>query len=44
MAQLACSVNLQMENTAMVVGTKGVLKLLTPFWCPTKLETPTVSE
>ena len=41
-AQLTCSVNLDLPNEATVVGTKGALKLPGPFWCPTKLETPSV--
>ncbi len=44
MAHLACSFNLQLKNEAVVVGTKGILKLPSPFWCPTKLETPSVSQ
>jgi hypothetical protein len=42
-AQLTCSINLELPKEAIVVGTKGTLKLPAPFWCPTKLETPSVS-
>lgn len=42
-AQLACSINLVMPKEAVVIGSKGTLKLCPPFWCPTRLETPTVS-
>ena len=41
-AQLICSINLKLPKEAIVVGTKGTLKLPSPFWCPTKLETPTI--
>ncbi len=43
-AHLACSTNLQMKNEAVVVGTKGIIKVPNPFWCPTKLEAPSVSK
>ena len=43
-AQLTCSINLELPKEAIVVGTKGTLKLPAPFWCPTKLETPSVSK
>ena len=43
-AQLTSSICLDLPNEAVVVGTKGRLKLHSPFWCPTKLETPTVSD
>ncbi len=42
-AQLTCTTCLALPNEAIVVGTKGMLKLPSPFWCPTKLETPSVS-
>ena len=42
-AQLSCSVGVDLVNDALVVGTKGTLKLPSPFWCPTKLEKPDVS-
>ena len=41
-AHLTCSINLALPNEAIVVGTKGSLKLPAPFWCSTKLETNTV--
>ena len=40
---MTCSINLELPKEAIVVGTKGTLKLPAPFWCPTKLETPSVS-
>ena len=40
-AQLTCTIGLDLPNEAIVVGTKGTLKLPCPFWCPSKLETPT---
>lgn len=42
-AQLSCSIGVDLVNEAVVIGTKGKLKLPYPFWCPTKLETPEVS-
>ncbi len=42
-AQLVCSTCLALPNEVIVVGTKGRLKVHAPFWCSTKLETPTVS-
>jgi dihydrodiol dehydrogenase / D-xylose 1-dehydrogenase (NADP) len=41
-AQLSCSIGVDLLNEAAVFGTKGKMKLLKPFWCPTKLETPDV--
>ena len=43
-AQLTSSTCLNLPSEAVVVGTKGRLKLHSPFWCPTKLETPMVSD
>ena len=43
-AQLMCSLAYNTPNEAIVLGTKGQLKLPVPFWCPTKLDTPEVSE
>jgi dihydrodiol dehydrogenase / D-xylose 1-dehydrogenase (NADP) len=42
-AQLSCSIGVDLSNDAVVYGTKGKLKLQSPFWCPTKLETAEVS-
>ena len=42
-AQLMCSIAFDTPKEAVVLGTKGSLKLHSPFWCPTKLETPEVS-
>ena len=42
-AQLSCSIGIDLVNEAVVFGTKGQLKLPYPFWCSTKVETPTVS-
>jgi len=30
----------ELPNEALAIGTKGTLKLHSPFWCSTKLETP----
>ena len=40
---MTCSINLELPKEAIVIGIKGTLKLPVPFWCPTKLETPSVS-
>ena len=42
-AQLSCSIGVDLTNDAVVYGTKGKLKLQSPFWFPTKLETAEVS-
>lgn len=42
-AQFTCSTCLDLPNEALVVGTKGRLKVPARFWCPTKLETQSVS-
>ena len=42
-AQLSCSIGVDLINEAVVYGTKGMLKLPRTFWCPTKLETSDVS-
>ena len=42
-AQLMCGTCLEPTKEAVVIGTKGTLKLPARFWCPTKLETPSVS-
>ena len=42
LAQLSCSIGVDLVNDAIVYGSNGSLKLLHPFWCPTKLETPSV--
>ena len=42
-AQLLCGFCLEPTKEAVVIGTKGTLKLPAHFWCPTKLETPSVS-
>ena len=42
-AQLMCGFCLEPPKEAVVIGTKGTLKLPARFWCPTKLETPSVS-
>ena len=39
-AHLCFSINLKMLNNAQVCGSKGMLTLLDPFWCPTQLQTP----
>ena len=39
-AQLTSSIGLDLPREAIVVGTKGTLKLPFPFWCPSKVETP----
>ena len=39
-AQLTCSVIVDLPCEALVSGTKGDLKVPKRFWCPTKLETP----
>ncbi len=41
-AQLTCSFNLNLPGEAHFIGTEGVLKLPQTFWCPSKLETPSV--
>ena len=43
-AQLTCSVGVELPKEAMVVGTKGTIKILTPFWCPTTLILPDVRD
>lgn len=43
-AQLTCSINLELPNDAIAVGTNGILKLPAPFRCPTKLETRSFSK
>ena len=43
-AQLMCSIDLDTPGEAVVVGTKGSLKLPKPFYRSTKLETSTVSQ
>lgn len=40
-AQLTCTIGMNLSREAVVVGTKGTLKLPSPFWCASKLETPT---
>ena len=42
MAQLCCSIGIDLVNEAVVIGTEGKLKLADPFWCQTKLQTPEV--
>lgn len=42
-AQISCSIGVNLVSEAVVIGTKGKLKLPYPFWCSTKLETPDVS-
>ena len=42
-AQLSCSIGVDLVNEAIVFGTEGKLKLPYPFWCSPKLETPDVS-
>ena len=42
-AQLTCSIGVDLVCEAVVFGTKGKLKLPHPFWSSTKLETPNVS-
>ncbi|XP_005258805.1 trans-1,2-dihydrobenzene-1,2-diol dehydrogenase isoform X3 [Homo sapiens] len=32
-----CSITVQLSNTASVSGTKGMVQLLNPCWCPTEL-------
>ena len=39
-AQLTCSVIVDLPCEALVSGTKGDLKVPKRFWCPMKLETP----
>eukprot|EP00118_Oscarella_pearsei_P016702 m.161271 g.161271 ORF g.161271 m.161271 type:complete len:340 (+) comp38812_c3_seq7:19-1038(+) len=39
-ANLAVSIGANMPSEAVVVGTKGSIKLPYPFWCATKVETP----
>ena len=39
-AQLTCGTAYDLPCEAMVCGTKGDIKILRPFWCPTKMETP----
>jgi dihydrodiol dehydrogenase / D-xylose 1-dehydrogenase (NADP) len=41
-AQLTCSIGVDLVCEAVVFGTKGKLKLPHPFWSSTKLETPNV--
>ena len=40
-AQLTSSIGMTLKTEAVVVGTKGTLRLPFPFWCPSKVETPT---
>ncbi|KAL5497634.1 hypothetical protein EMCRGX_G014143, partial [Ephydatia muelleri] len=40
-AQLTSTVGLNLKMDAVVVGTKGTLRLPFPFWCPSSLVTPT---
>ena len=42
-AQLSCSIGVDLINDAVVYGTKGKMKLPSPFWCPSILETADVS-
>eukprot|EP00731_Ephydatia_muelleri_P016825 Em0009g1249a len=39
-AQLTSTIGINLKMDAIVVGTKGTLKVPFPFWCPSKLETP----
>ena len=43
-AQLMCSIDLDAPCEAVIVGTKGTLKLPKPFFRSAKLETVTVSQ
>lgn len=36
-ASMSNTIRGQMSNEAHVIGTKGILKILSPFWCPTKV-------
>lgn len=40
MASLNTSILQTLDNFAYVVGTKGVIKIESPFWCPTKMVLP----
>ena len=40
-AQLTCGTAYDLPCEAVVCGTKGDIKIPKPFWCPTRLETPT---
>jgi dihydrodiol dehydrogenase / D-xylose 1-dehydrogenase (NADP) len=42
-AQLSCGNSYSMACEAIVCGTKGELQLPHPFWCSTRLETPSVA-
>ena len=39
-ANLSCSINLNIPKQAQICGSKGILTLTEPFWCTTQLQTP----
>ncbi|PSN53383.1 hypothetical protein C0J52_03796 [Blattella germanica] len=39
-ATLLTHSKVQLPNEAFVIGTKGVIKVMEPFWCPTSIKTP----
>nr|CAD7457119.1 unnamed protein product [Timema tahoe] len=41
MAMLSTHTKTTFPNEAIIVGTKGTIKIHSPFWCPTTIETPT---
>ncbi|XP_022091276.1 trans-1,2-dihydrobenzene-1,2-diol dehydrogenase-like [Acanthaster planci] len=41
-ASLTCSVAVFLPNEIEIRGTKGYIKVLSPFWCPLKMEVTTV--
>ena len=44
MAQMTFSCNLALPCEAVVSGTKGSIRVHSPFWCTTKLDTPKASK
>jgi len=39
-ANLTCSINLNLPKQAQICGSKGIMTLTEPFWCTTTLQTP----
>ncbi|KDR09314.1 trans-1,2-dihydrobenzene-1,2-diol dehydrogenase-like [Zootermopsis nevadensis] len=39
-ATLCTHARVKLPNEAFIVGTKGIVKILEPFWCPTSITTP----
>ncbi|GAB6019433.1 hypothetical protein CHUAL_001014 [Chamberlinius hualienensis] len=44
MASLNCTVKTPLKNNAFVVGTKGIVEIKEPFWCPDSMVLPDNTE